>query len=183
MQLFEEVIERMYRIKKSLRTKEQRREKKIKKYRASGIKIGEGCIFCCELPTGRDSTLLSFGDHCLVSVNVRFLMHDAAPTTVSDGFTDILGEVNIGNRCFIGADSIIMPGVTLADYTVVGAGSVVTRSTNEPGLVIAGNPAKVICTVKEYLEKNKDKLVNLDGMGREDIKEYFEKYPEKLLER
>lgn len=155
----------------------------IEKYRAAGIRIGENCYFCCELPIGRDSTLLSFGDDCLVSVNVRFLMHDAAPTTVSEGYTDILGEVKIGNRCFIGADSIIMPGVTLADYTVVGAGSVVTHSTKEPGLVIAGNPAKVICTVKEYLEKNKEKLVNLDGMNREDIKEYFEKHPEKLIVR
>lgn len=155
----------------------------LERYKAAGIKIGERCIFCCDLPTGRDSNLLSFGDDCLVSVNVHFLMHDAAPTTVSEGFTDILGGVNIGNRCFIGADSIIMPGVTLADYTVVGAGSVVTHSTNEPGLVIAGNPAKVICTVKDYLEKNKDKLVNLDGMSREDIKDYFEKHPEKLLVR
>ena len=159
-------------------------EIKIDNWRKAGISIGENCVFCSELPVWRDSFLLSFGDNCLVSGNVTFLMHDAAPTTVSGGCgTDILGRVAIGSSCFIGANSTIMPGVTLADYTVVGAGSVVTHSTNEPGLVIAGNPARVVCTVEQYLEKNGSKLVNLDGMNSEDIKWYINQNPEKLLER
>ena len=108
------------------------------RYRKAGITIGENCIFCSPLPVWRDSFLLSFGDNVLVSGNVTFLLHDAAPTTVSDGIgTDVLG-VHIGNHCFIGTNATIMPCVMLADYTVVGAGSVVTHSTEQPGLVIAG---------------------------------------------
>ncbi len=159
-------------------------EIKIDNWRKAGISIGENCIFCSELPVWRDSFLLSFGDNCLVSGNVTFLMHDAAPTTVSGGIgTDILGRVTIGNSCFIGANSTIMPGVTLADYTVVGAGSVVTHSTKEPGLVIAGNPARVVCTVKEYLSKNQEKIVSLDGMVMNDIRNHIEQHPEKLVHR
>ena len=125
-------------------------EVKIENYRKSGITIGKNCVFCSELPVWRDSFLLSFGDNGLVSGNVTFLMHDDVPTTVSGGIgTDILGRVTIGNSCFIGANSTIMPGVTLADYTVVGAGSVVTHSTKEPGLVISCKPARVVLTVKE----------------------------------
>lgn len=52
--------------------------------------------------------------------------------------------VAIGERCWIGMNSVILPGVTLGDNTVVGAGSVVTRSFADGHCVIAGNPAKVI---------------------------------------
>lgn len=156
----------------------------LEKYRNAGIQIGNNCIFCSPLPIWRDSFLLSFGDNCLVSGNVTFLMHDAAPTTVSGGIgTDILGRVTIGNSCFIGANSTIMPGVTLADNTVVGAGSVVTHSTKDPGMVIAGNPARVVCTVQEYLNKNQEKIVNLSGMSMVDIQRYIAQNPEKLIKR
>jgi acetyltransferase-like isoleucine patch superfamily enzyme len=49
----------------------------------------------------------------------------------------------IGRRCFIGARSIIMPGVTVGDECVVGAGSVVTKSV-PPRCIVAGNPARII---------------------------------------
>jgi acetyltransferase-like isoleucine patch superfamily enzyme len=52
--------------------------------------------------------------------------------------------IYIGRNCWIGSNSIILPGVTLADNTVVGAGSVVTKSFLDGHCVIAGNPAKEI---------------------------------------
>lgn len=55
------------------------------------------------------------------------------------GKTVILGE-----RCWIGMNSVILPGVTLGDDTVVGAGAVVTKSFPEGHCVIGGNPAKMI---------------------------------------
>ena len=53
-------------------------------------------------------------------------------------------DVVIGKECWLGMNSVILPGVTLGDHTVVGAGSVVTNSFPEGNCVIAGNPAKVI---------------------------------------
>ncbi len=50
----------------------------------------------------------------------------------------------IGKNCWIGINSVILPGVTLGDNTTVGAGSVVTKSFTEGRCVIAGNPAKII---------------------------------------
>lgn len=53
-------------------------------------------------------------------------------------------DVIIGEKCWIGMNTVILPGVELGNYTVVGAGSVVTKSFPEGNAIIAGNPAKVI---------------------------------------
>ena len=53
-------------------------------------------------------------------------------------------DIVIGENCWIGMNSVILPGVRLADGVVVGAGSIVTKSFDENNIVIAGNPAKKI---------------------------------------
>lgn len=58
-------------------------------------------------------------------------------------------NVIIGKKCWIGMNAIILPGVELGDNTVVGAGSVVTKSFSEGNCIIAGNPAKKIKDTKE----------------------------------
>lgn len=50
----------------------------------------------------------------------------------------------IGDKCWIGMNSVILPGVVLGDNTIVGAGSVVTKSFENGHCVVAGNPAKLI---------------------------------------
>lgn len=52
--------------------------------------------------------------------------------------------VQIGRNCWIGMNAVILPGVTLGDNTVVGAGSIVTRSFPLGKCVIAGSPARLI---------------------------------------
>jgi acetyltransferase-like isoleucine patch superfamily enzyme len=49
----------------------------------------------------------------------------------------------IGERCFIGARSLILPGIRVGDGSIVGAGAVVTRDV-PPGSIVAGNPARVV---------------------------------------
>lgn len=51
--------------------------------------------------------------------------------------------VIIGQRCWIGANAVVLPGVSLGDDVVVGAGAVVTKSC-EPNVIVAGVPATVI---------------------------------------
>lgn len=58
-------------------------------------------------------------------------------------------DVIIGEKCWIGMNSMILPGVKLGNRTIVGAGAVVTKSFEEGNCVIAGNPAKVIKLLEE----------------------------------
>lgn len=53
-------------------------------------------------------------------------------------------DVHIGKNCWIGMNSVILPGVTLGEKTIVGAGAIVTKSFPDGNCVIAGNPAKII---------------------------------------
>ena len=58
-------------------------------------------------------------------------------------------DVVIGEHCWIGMNAVILPGVTLGAHTVVGAGSVVTKSFPEGNCLIAGNPARLIKEIKD----------------------------------
>ncbi|KAA0983558.1 MULTISPECIES: acyltransferase [unclassified Pseudomonas] len=65
---------------------------------------------------------------------------------------DSVGAIDIRDNCFIGYGSIIMPRVTIGPDSIVAAGAVVVKDV-PPGVVVAGNPAKVICTMEEVLAK------------------------------
>jgi len=58
--------------------------------------------------------------------------------------------IMIGNNCWIGANAVILPGVKLADHTIVAAGAVVTKSILEGDCIVAGIPAKVIKKIERY---------------------------------
>lgn len=52
-------------------------------------------------------------------------------------------HTRIGKHCFIGARSVILPGITIGDHSIVGTGSIVTKDV-PPHSIVAGNPAKII---------------------------------------
>lgn len=58
-------------------------------------------------------------------------------------------SIIIGKNCWIGMNSVLLPGVKLGDHTIVGAGSIVTKSFEEGNCIIAGNPAQIIKKLKK----------------------------------
>ena len=64
-----------------------------------------------------------------------------------------------------------MYGVTIPNNTIVAAGSVVTKSINEPGCIVGGNPARVIGKVEDFLNKNQEYFLSLHGLSAEERKQ------------
>ena len=94
--------------------------------------------------------LIEIQSFCTLAPNVRLIAHDASTKRFMNATR--LGRIVIEEGCFIGDSVIILPGVTIGNGSIIGAGSVVTRSI-APRSVAVGNPAKVLCTVAEYLER------------------------------
>ncbi len=107
---------------------------------------------------------ISIGDDVTLAPRVHILAHDAS-TKKHLGLTRI-GKVEIGDRVFIGASSIVLPGVTIGSDVVIGAGSVVSRNI-PTGVAAAGNPAKVICSLDDYLSRRKEEIARVPCFGEE----------------
>lgn len=138
----------------------------------AGIETCPGYMPGCYIQGGGK---IYIGDYTQIGPKVGIISsnHD-----IYDSKKSHKGEVNIGKYCWLGMDSIILPNVTLGDFTIVGAGSVVTKSFEEGYCLIAGNPAKVV----KYLDKSKCEEKESDYKYNGYIKhENFEKYRKKNL--
>jgi serine acetyltransferase len=65
--------------------------------------------------------------------------------------------VRIGDRTYVGAGAMILPGVTIGADCVIGAGSIVTRDVPE-GMVATGNPARVVASSAELSERHRRRM-------------------------
>lgn len=96
--------------------------------------------------------LIEIGDDVTLAPRVHILAHDAS-MWYECGFTKI-APVHIGNNVFIGAGSIILPGVSIGDNCIIGAGSVVTHNIENES-VVAGNPARKVSSYSDFILKHK----------------------------
>jgi maltose O-acetyltransferase len=108
--------------------------------------------------------LISIGDDTTLSGGVRVLAHDAS-TKRHTGYT-VLKPVSIGRRVYVGADAILLPGVTIGDDAVVGAGSVVTKDV-APGTVVAGNPARAIGETAALVARHRELMATAPRYPRQ----------------
>lgn len=106
-----------------------------------------------------DDTHIYVGDYTMFGPNVVIATagHPILPELREQGY-QYNAQVHIGKNCWLGAGVIVLPGVTIGDNVVIGAGSVVTKDL--PSNVVAiGNPCKVLREVndrdKEYYFKNR----------------------------
>ena len=90
---------------------------------------------------------------------------------------DCFGKIVVEDWAYIGANSLILPGVTIGEGALVAAGSVVTKSV-APKTVVGGNPARYICSIDEYLSNNLRYNVSTKGMSYEEKKSKLLQMPE-----
>ena len=134
----------------------------------SGVKIGTNCSIHKDATFGTEPYLITIGDHVRITHGVKFITHDGGlwvPRYMGliDENADKFGRINIGNNVNIGWNAIIMPGVSIGDNCIIGAGAVVTRSIPNNSVAV-GVPAKVIESVEAYVEKNRSKLFYTKNM-------------------
>lgn len=112
---------------------------------------------------------ITIGDNVTLAPRVHILAHDAS-TWQFLGKTRA-ANVTIGDDVFIGASSVILPGVNIGNRVIIGAGSIVTHDIPSNSVAV-GNPAKVICSVDEYLAKERAKMHSENtfvGIGSEKV--------------
>ena len=110
------------------------------------------------------SWLIEIGDDVTLAPRVHILAHDASTKSFL-GYTKI-GRVIIGNKVFVGAETVILPGVTIGSNVIIGANSTVTHDIPD-GMVVAGSPARILCTTEEYLAKEKKRMETAPVYGEE----------------
>lgn len=93
---------------------------------------------------------------------------------------DCFGKIVIEDWAYIGSQSLLMPGVTIGEGALVAAGSVVTKSV-PPRTVVGGNPARVLCTIDEYIERNKKYNTKTKGLNYSEKKKYLLSIEENLF--
>lgn len=147
-------------------------ELKINYYRSMGVNIGNNTRTFSPL-IASEPYLLSIGKNCTVSIGVNFITHDNSISKLYDEYTDVFGEVKIGDNVFIGANSIILPGVIIGSNTIIGAGSIVTKSFSMGDVIIGGNPARVICSVNDYKSKVEKYGLSTKKMTYSEKKQYL----------
>ncbi|WP_288617934.1 DapH/DapD/GlmU-related protein [uncultured Eubacterium sp.] len=105
--------------------------------------------------------MLHIGDYVKITSNVTILTHDYSRSVLAMYCHENIGEARmtyIGDNVFIGMGATVLMGTHIGNNSIVGAGAVVSGQFPD-GVVIAGNPAKVIFTIDEYVEKRKEKTL------------------------
>lgn len=129
----------------------------IARYRGMGISIGNSVALYDTKLDPLYPWLVTIGNNCTLS-GVEILTHDDSHLMYTQKRR--VAPVFIGDNVFMGRGTIVLPGVTIGSNVVIGAGSVVTRDIPD-GSVAAGNPARVMCQLEDFLARkvNADDLI------------------------
>ncbi len=136
------------------------------RFKNRNVFIGDNTIiYNTEFSYSQKGDYFYIGNNCTIT-GAYLLGHDASPTLFIDEFIihkDVWKDgsrrsyrepIRIGNNVFIGVNAIILPGVCIGDNIIVAAGSIVSTDLDS-NFVYAGNPAKKIKPIDEYVEKYK----------------------------
>lgn len=130
-----------------------------------GVDIGEHCYVWSPNHTLIDiqrPETLHIGDYCKIAQGVTVLSHDYSISVAKRVYHENVGncaKTVIGDNVFIGMNAIILMGSKIGDNCIVGAGAVVS-GTFPDNSVIAGNPARVICSLEVFYNRHKSREIS-----------------------
>lgn len=128
---------------------------KVRILRIMGVKIGKNTIIYTSI-FNFDTffpNLIEIGSNCVISKKTLLITHDYSRGFPVEGLTTMTkGRIKIGDNTFIGMRCLILPGLEIGKNVIVGGGAVITKSIPD-NVVVAGNPAKIICSLEEFIKK------------------------------
>ena len=143
------------RLRIALMINSDKRNKYLKKHNIFG-EMGDNVFFQPRfIPS--DPKLIKFHNNVIVTSNVTFVTHDIFDIGINYMYPDkkvptLMKPIEVMNNVFIGCNSTILGGIRIGNNVVIAAGSVVTKDVPDNS-VVAGNPARVIETFDEYINK------------------------------
>lgn len=163
----------------------KKRKNMVSWLRNHGTEIGDDCEIYPDVSFGSEPYLIRIGNHVRITSGVKLITHDGGvwvlrgikDTTNSN--VDLFGTITIGDNTHIGMNSVIMPGVEIGKNCIIGCCSVVTKNIPDNSVAV-GIPARVIETIAEYNEKNKNRFVFTKNYSQTEKKAYLlKKYGKK----
>ena len=146
--------------------------------RSQGVKVGRNCHFSLKhVHLGSEPWLVQIGDNVTITRGVSFITHDGStrlfraqyPDVLNKKFGNVYAPIIVHDNCFIGVNTIVMPGVTIGPDSIVGAGSIVTRDV-PPRTIAVGNPAKVIKTLDDYIARHLENHLIVKASNYEELR-------------
>jgi acetyltransferase-like isoleucine patch superfamily enzyme len=139
--------------------------RKIPYLRRLGVRIGPGCQIVTRVRDfGSEPWLIEIGARVNIAEGVVFVNHDGPSRNFRDRlpgssyYGNGFAPIRIQDNCFIGLNSVLMPGITIGEGSIVGAMSLVNRDV-PPGTVVAGVPARARGTVDAYVERYRARMI------------------------
>ncbi len=127
---------------------------------------------------GSEPWLITLGSNVHITTDVLFVTHDGGTLLFRDKIKDleITAPIVVSDNVYIGVRSVILPGVTIGENSIVAAGSIVTKDV-PPNTIVGGIPAKMIKPTQDYFEqiqKNSLHLGHLKGKYKDRaLKKHF----------
>ncbi len=139
-------------------------------------RMGDNCYYHPRIiPT--EPWLVSIGNNVVITANVSFITHDILAHTFSylddkAKYKTHFGSIKIEDNVFIGANSTIMYNTIIGSNVIIAAGSVV-HGHIPSGVVVAGNPARVIGKFEDVMMKRRSSNIPSAKDGKNKIMKYF----------
>jgi acetyltransferase-like isoleucine patch superfamily enzyme len=151
------------------------RNNQIEYFRTLGVIFGKNCRLVGKNDFGREPFLVTIGNHVSITTST-FITHDGGVWVFREQkpTINIIKPINVGNNVFIGADCLILPGVTIEDNIVLGARSVVTKNLAK-NAVYAGTPARFIKSIDDYWTGIEPYILNTKGLSKSDKDAFLKK--------
>ena len=133
------------------------RKGRLKYARKIGVNVADGVTFTGMPDFGSEPWLIEIKNGAVIAADVNFITHDGSVTAlrkIDDKYKNIIkfGKIVLEEDCFIGKGAFILPNVRIGKGAIVGAMAVVSKDVPD-GVVVAGNPAKIIATCEQVAEK------------------------------